>query len=290
MAKVLYAFCTTIRSAKASAYFAVAELDRRSNTWFAFIDDHRAVYGVEPICNVLPIAPSTYCFVCIGPVKYTILSFTRSNASLTWRKWLRAVTSKSRAPSKAKTASRSCAGRTRGPLSRQAAQTDGRPAPDPPDRQTLARPLVCDAGPPGAGAAAGLDRPAVIERRLAMRPPARTAHHRTRAGDVPAGALHATVLQAQLQGQLPNRRRGVSWAEDLPLYRNTILLDAKVKLAAAIPHRLLRLATLQVFVWNFLDYLRRSRIYGNHDHEPNHDGHALLYSAKIIPEPVIRLK
>ena len=23
----------------------------------AFIDDHRAVYGVEPICNVLPIAP-----------------------------------------------------------------------------------------------------------------------------------------------------------------------------------------------------------------------------------------
>jgi putative transposase len=26
----------------------------------AFIDEHRAVYGVEPICNVLPIAPSTY--------------------------------------------------------------------------------------------------------------------------------------------------------------------------------------------------------------------------------------
>jgi putative transposase len=25
-----------------------------------FIDDHRAVYGVEPICRVLPIAPSTY--------------------------------------------------------------------------------------------------------------------------------------------------------------------------------------------------------------------------------------
>ena len=23
-----------------------------------FIDDHRAVYGVEPICRVLPIAPS----------------------------------------------------------------------------------------------------------------------------------------------------------------------------------------------------------------------------------------
>jgi hypothetical protein len=26
----------------------------------AFIDDHGAVYGVEPICDVLPIAPSTY--------------------------------------------------------------------------------------------------------------------------------------------------------------------------------------------------------------------------------------
>lgn len=25
-----------------------------------FIDDHRAVHGVEPICKVLPIAPSTY--------------------------------------------------------------------------------------------------------------------------------------------------------------------------------------------------------------------------------------
>lgn len=25
-----------------------------------FIDDHRGVYGVEPICKVLPIAPSTY--------------------------------------------------------------------------------------------------------------------------------------------------------------------------------------------------------------------------------------
>jgi putative transposase len=26
----------------------------------AFIDEHRGVYGVEPICNVLPIAPATY--------------------------------------------------------------------------------------------------------------------------------------------------------------------------------------------------------------------------------------
>jgi putative transposase len=25
-----------------------------------FIDDHREVYGVEPICRELPIAPSTY--------------------------------------------------------------------------------------------------------------------------------------------------------------------------------------------------------------------------------------
>jgi putative transposase len=26
----------------------------------AFIDDHRTAHGVEPICEVLPIAPSTY--------------------------------------------------------------------------------------------------------------------------------------------------------------------------------------------------------------------------------------
>ena len=26
----------------------------------AFVDDHRQAYGVEPICKVLPIAPSTY--------------------------------------------------------------------------------------------------------------------------------------------------------------------------------------------------------------------------------------
>ncbi len=26
----------------------------------AFIDQHRAAYGVEPICKELPIAPSTY--------------------------------------------------------------------------------------------------------------------------------------------------------------------------------------------------------------------------------------
>ena len=26
----------------------------------SFIDEHRGEYGVEPICRVLPIAPSTY--------------------------------------------------------------------------------------------------------------------------------------------------------------------------------------------------------------------------------------
>jgi putative transposase len=26
----------------------------------AFVDGHREAYGVEPICRVLPIAPSTY--------------------------------------------------------------------------------------------------------------------------------------------------------------------------------------------------------------------------------------
>ncbi len=26
----------------------------------AFIDDHRQAHGVEPICSVLPIAPSAY--------------------------------------------------------------------------------------------------------------------------------------------------------------------------------------------------------------------------------------
>ena len=45
---------------KASAYFAQAELDRRVEAMIAFIDDHRDVHGVEPICKVLPIAPSTY--------------------------------------------------------------------------------------------------------------------------------------------------------------------------------------------------------------------------------------
>ena len=25
-----------------------------------FIEEHRSLYGVEPICDVLPIAPATY--------------------------------------------------------------------------------------------------------------------------------------------------------------------------------------------------------------------------------------
>ncbi len=45
---------------KASAYFAQAEARPPVQAMIAFIDDHRDVYGVEPICRVLPIAPSTY--------------------------------------------------------------------------------------------------------------------------------------------------------------------------------------------------------------------------------------
>ena len=44
---------------KASAWFAQAELPP-TQAMIAFIDEHRAIYGVEPICRVLPIAPSTY--------------------------------------------------------------------------------------------------------------------------------------------------------------------------------------------------------------------------------------
>ncbi|WP_157084777.1 IS3 family transposase [Sphingomonas pituitosa] len=45
---------------KASAYFCPG--GARPPVWamIAFIDDHRDAYGVEPICRVLPIAPSTY--------------------------------------------------------------------------------------------------------------------------------------------------------------------------------------------------------------------------------------
>ena len=45
---------------KASAYFAHGGARPPVQAMIAFIDDHRDVHGVEPICRVLPIAPSTY--------------------------------------------------------------------------------------------------------------------------------------------------------------------------------------------------------------------------------------
>ncbi|WP_429573997.1 IS3 family transposase [Paraburkholderia sp. UCT70] len=45
---------------KASAYFAPGGARPPTEVMITFIDDHRHVYGVEPICRVLPIAPSTY--------------------------------------------------------------------------------------------------------------------------------------------------------------------------------------------------------------------------------------
>ncbi|WP_443025013.1 IS3 family transposase [Sphingomonas sp. Leaf4] len=45
---------------KASAYFAPGGARPPVPAMIAFIDDHRDAYGVEPICRVLPIAPSTY--------------------------------------------------------------------------------------------------------------------------------------------------------------------------------------------------------------------------------------
>ncbi|QXT38004.1 IS3 family transposase (plasmid) [Sphingomonas sanguinis] len=45
---------------KASAYFCPGGARPPVPTMIAFIDDHRKAYGVEPICRVLPIAPSTY--------------------------------------------------------------------------------------------------------------------------------------------------------------------------------------------------------------------------------------
>ena len=43
----------------ASAFFA-AELDRPLEVIVGFIDEHRDEFGVESICKVLQIAPSTY--------------------------------------------------------------------------------------------------------------------------------------------------------------------------------------------------------------------------------------
>ncbi|WP_145912061.1 IS3 family transposase [Blastochloris viridis] len=45
---------------KASAYFCDGGARPPVQDMIAFIDDHREVHGVEPICKVLPIAPSTY--------------------------------------------------------------------------------------------------------------------------------------------------------------------------------------------------------------------------------------
>ncbi|WP_461383820.1 IS3 family transposase [Devosia indica] len=45
---------------KASAYFGPGGARPPTEAMIAFIDEHRGHYGVEPICRVLPIAPSTY--------------------------------------------------------------------------------------------------------------------------------------------------------------------------------------------------------------------------------------
>ncbi|WP_454818886.1 IS3 family transposase [Labrys neptuniae] len=45
---------------KASAYFANGGARPPLQTMISFIDEHRGVFGVEPICRLLPIAPSTY--------------------------------------------------------------------------------------------------------------------------------------------------------------------------------------------------------------------------------------
>ncbi|MEG8223609.1 IS3 family transposase [Sphingomonas sp. HH69] len=45
---------------KASAYFCPGGARPPVQTMIDFIDEHRDAYGVEPICRVLPIAPSTY--------------------------------------------------------------------------------------------------------------------------------------------------------------------------------------------------------------------------------------
>ncbi|MFN7593980.1 MAG: IS3 family transposase [bacterium] len=45
---------------KASAYFCAGGARPPVEEMISFIDDHRGAHGVEPICKVLPIAPSTY--------------------------------------------------------------------------------------------------------------------------------------------------------------------------------------------------------------------------------------
>ncbi|MES5101154.1 IS3 family transposase [Agrobacterium rubi] len=45
---------------KASAYFCPGGARPPTEAMISFIDEHRTVLGVEPICRLLPIAPSTY--------------------------------------------------------------------------------------------------------------------------------------------------------------------------------------------------------------------------------------
>ena len=45
---------------QASAFFTQARARPPIEVMVSFIDDHRHAYGVEPVCRVLPIAPSTY--------------------------------------------------------------------------------------------------------------------------------------------------------------------------------------------------------------------------------------
>ncbi|NML76249.1 IS3 family transposase [Rhizobium sp. S-51] len=45
---------------KASAYFCPGGARPPTEAMISFIDEHRSVLGVEPICRLLPIAPSTY--------------------------------------------------------------------------------------------------------------------------------------------------------------------------------------------------------------------------------------
>ncbi|WP_245459538.1 IS3 family transposase [Rhizobium sp. CCGE531] len=45
---------------KASAYFGPGGARPPTEAMISFIDEHRSKFGVEPICRLLPIAPSTY--------------------------------------------------------------------------------------------------------------------------------------------------------------------------------------------------------------------------------------
>src|SRR5436309_7334660 len=53
-------FLNTVSSQKRDVTFRPGGARPPSEVMVAFIDDHRKTFGVEPICQVLPIAPSTY--------------------------------------------------------------------------------------------------------------------------------------------------------------------------------------------------------------------------------------